>query len=256
MQLIPLRTGIIQPQDDLPALLNDAGQFEDGDIVVVSSKAAAMAEGRLIDLTKIIPGKEAEAWKAKLNRPNDEAAFRQAIIDETKRMHGTVQDTPYAMLTELKPDGLEHGTILTANAGLDRSNAPTNMTIGWPKDPVTSVKNIHEALQSFSGKKLGVMMTDSCCRPRRLGVTAFALTVSGFDPLRSEVGRKDLFGHALRLTQEAIADQLATAANFLMGNAEQSMPAVIIRDHGIPLSDFTGWVPGIDPEEDLFKGIL
>ena len=97
-----------------------------------------------------------------------------------------------------------------------------------------------------------VLLTDSTCRPRRLGVTALALTVSGFDPLRSLIGMKDLFGKDLRLTQEAVADQLATAANMLMGNAGESVPAMIIRNHGIPFSNFEGWVPGIAPKDDLF----
>ena len=69
-------------------------------------------------------------------------------------------------------------------------------------------------------------------------------------------GKQDLFGKELKITTEAIADQLATAANTLMGNASQSTPIVIIRDHGIPLSDFAGWVPGIEPSADLFRGIL
>ena len=80
-----------------------------------------------------------------------------------------------------------------------------------------------------------------------LGVTAFALVCVGLDPLLSQQGVEDLFGKPLRITTEAIADQLATAANFVMGNAGQSTPAAIIRAHGLRLSDFAGWVPGIEP---------
>ena len=75
---------------------------------------------------------------------------------------------------------------------------------------------------------------------------------SGLDPLLSQKGKTDLFGKPLKITTEAVADQLATAANFLMGNAAQSIPAVIIRDHGLTLSDWEGWIPGIEPEKDLF----
>lgn len=82
---------------------------------------------------------------------------------------------------------------------------------------------------------------------------AFALVCDGIDPVKSEVGRKDLFGKPLRFTLEAVADQLATAANFVMGNADQSVPAAIIRDHGLALGNFSGWVDGIDPDEDLFR---
>jgi len=83
-------------------------------------------------------------------------------------------------------------------------------------------------------------------------VTAFALVVSGFDPLVSKIGERDLFGRELTMTVEAVADQLATAANMIMGNAAESRPATIIRNHGIPFTDFEGWVPGISKEEDLF----
>lgn len=85
------------------------------------------------------------------------------------------------------------------------------------------------------------------------GVTAFALVVVGFDPIENYIGKKDLFGRQLLVTREARADQLATAANFLMGNADQAIPAVIVRGHGLPFSDFAGWVPGIKKEEDMFN---
>ena len=103
---------------------------------------------------------------------------------------------------------------------------------------------------------IAIIVTDSCCRPRRLGVTAFALVAAGLDALVSLKGRDDLFGKKMRITTEAVADQLATAANMLMGNEAQAVPAVIVRDHGMELSEFAGWVPGIEPEEDLFRGIV
>jgi F420-0:gamma-glutamyl ligase len=86
-----------------------------------------------------------------------------------------------------------------------------------------------------------------------LGVTAIALAVSGIDPITDLRGTFDLDGKKLEITNEALADQLATAANMLMGNAAESIPAVIVRDHLISFSEFEGWVPGIDPHEDLFQ---
>jgi F420-0:gamma-glutamyl ligase len=151
------------------------------------------------------------------------------------------------MLTELKPEGFPSGVLLAANAGLDESNVESGYCIGWPGDPLTSIKKLRKALHA------AVLITDSTCRPRRQGVTALALVVSGFHPLRSLIGTRDLFGRDLRMTQEAVADQLATAANMLMGNAGESVPAVIIRNHGIAFTDYEGWVPGIAPEADLFR---
>ncbi len=115
---------------------------------------------------------------------------------------------------------------------------------------------LRDALEKIAGVRIGLLLSDSSCRPSRQGVTAFALTVCGFDPVRSDIGKKDLHGNALRITQEAVADQLATAANMVMGNAAQCIPAAVIRDHDIPLSDFCGWVDGIEPEDDLFRDML
>jgi len=204
------------------------------------------------------------------------------MLMELERLRGTVIGAvPGAALTELRPEGLTTGTILVASAGLDESNAPEGSAIGWPRNPVMSAgrlrKELETRMRSYElrvtsfGKsenphpkpetrnpkpRVAVIMTDSCCVPRRSGVTAMALVVSGFNPLQPQKGRKDLFGKPLRMTTEAVADQLATAANFLMGNAAQSIPAVIIRDHGLELTEWEGWVPGIEPERDLFQGVL
>jgi len=257
VKIIPIQTPLIEKDDDLIKLIVDSAQLEDGDIIVLSSKAVAMSEGELIDLSKVEVSDEAKEWAEKLKRHNPNPAFRQAVIDETAHMHGRVLPScEHAMLTEVRPDGLPSGTILAANAGLDRSNAPDGFAIGWPKDPLVSARRIRKELSDETGKKVAVIITDSCCRPRRKGVTAIALTVAGIDPLQSQIGKDDLFGQDLRMTEEATADQLATAANFVMGNADQSIPAVIIRDHKMDLTDFEGWVPGIEPEEDLFKGML
>lgn len=277
MELIPIQTPILRPGDDLAAILLKHGNIQPSDIIAISSKAVAIVEGRIIDYGKIQPTPEAHPWT---KRCGGSPEFRQAVLDETLRMNGRVlPGCPEAMLTELKPDGFLEGVLLAANAGLDESNAPEGCCIGWPEDPVASVRRIRMELQQSyahnfvclfarllgitsklanqrtSKLSLAVLLTDSTCRSRRLGVTAHALVVSGFDPLRSLIGTKDLFGKSLRMTQEAVADQLATAANMVMGNADASVPAVIIRDHDIPFTDFEGWVPGIAAEDDLFQGL-
>ena len=248
MLLIPLKTPLLRSDDDLASILIRSGLIQEGDILALSSKAVATVEGRMIDLKKIQPTAEAEEWS---RRCGGSPTFRQAVLNETKRLHGKVlPGCPQAMLTELKPDGLKEGTILVANAGLDESNTEKGSCIGWPEDPMKSVRMLRDKL------KHPILLTDSTCRPRRQGVTAQALVVSGLDPLRSLVGSKDLFGKKLRMTQEAVADQLATAANMLMGNADASVPAVIIRNHGIPFTTFEGWVPGIEPQDDLFQAAI
>lgn len=254
MQLISLVTSVLKSGDDLLSILMQSASFQENDILVLSSKVSAMVEGSAIDLTSWSPSDDAKKWSAQCGRS---AEFCEAVLQETERLHGSIVGTcPGALLTEVRPDGLKKGSILTANAGLDQSNVQEGYAIGWPKDPVKSVREMRSRIKEKTGKNIAIIMTDSCCRPRRLGVTAFALAVSGIDPLVSQAGKSDLFGHPLRITTEAIADQLATAANFLMGNAAQATPAVIIRNHGLLLCEYEGWVDGIEPTEDLFAGIL
>ncbi|MEK7218532.1 MAG: coenzyme F420-0:L-glutamate ligase [Patescibacteria group bacterium] len=278
MQLIAIHTPILRPGDDIAAALAQSERIRPGDIIVVSSKAVATVEGAAADLRALSPSPDARRYAEATGRS---ALFMQAVLDETARLHGTVRGTcPGALLTQVRPQGFPHGTILTANAGMDQSNVPDGFAIGWPRDPVASARELRNKLIStachpelrrgstrdvvqswFDGAhhdtpSLAVLLTDSACRPRRWGVTAFALASAGLDPLLPQKGERDLFGSELRITTEAVADQLATAANAVMGNAAQRIPAVIIRDHGFPFRDFVGWVPGIEPEEDLFRGVI
>ncbi len=271
MLLLPVHTPLIRPGDHLASLLYKEGGIEQGDIIVLSSKAVAAAESAFIDLSRLSPSPKAAALSAKTGRS---PAFCEAVLRELRRLHGEVINTcPGAALTDVRPDGLPSGSILTANAGLDESNVPKGQAIGWPRDPVMSVRRLREELEQYmrnsslrvtgyenletrnSKPATAVILTDSCCTPRRHGVTAIALACSGIDPLESMKGQKDLFGKPLQITTEAIADQIATAGNFLMGNAGQSVPAVLLRDHGLTLSDWEGWVPGIAAEEDLFQSL-
>ncbi len=111
-------------------------------------------------------------------------------------------------------------------------------------------------VRSENGAEVGpppaILLSDSTCSPRRRGVTAIALACCGIDPFTNAIGTNDLYKRKMTMTMEATADQLATAANMLMGNAAQSIPAVIIRDHGLPFTDFCGWVEGMEREEDMF----
>ncbi len=282
MLLLPILTTLLKPGDNLATVIKKEAKFLPGDILVLSSKAVATVEGAMIDLQTLTPSKEAKKLSEQTGRSPE---FCEAMLGELRRLSGSVIGTcPGAALTEVHPEGLQKGTILTANAGLDESNAPKGQAIGWPRDAAESAVRLRKELeekmrQERQGSKkrqrrtdsfdsfassaslasfptIAVILTDSCCLPRRHGVTAIALAVSGLDPLQSQKGKQDLFGKSLQITTEAIADQLATAANFLMGNAGQSVPAVIIRDHGLTLSDWAGWVPGIEKDQDMFKEML
>jgi coenzyme F420-0:L-glutamate ligase/coenzyme F420-1:gamma-L-glutamate ligase len=251
MEILPIITPLLQEGDRLADILRERGGIAEGDIVVISSKAIATIEGSAIKLSSLVTGKEAMNLHKKYDKTEE---YYQAVINETKRMNGAfIQTVDGIVLTELRPDGMTHGSILVPNAGLDRSNIDDGYVIGWPKDCVASVKELYK---DFDIPRMAVIITDSGLCPRRRGVMAFALTVCGIDPLQSMVGTPDLFGQELGVTEEAVADQLATAANFLMGNGDQSTPAAIIRGHNLAFTDFSGWVPGIEREKDIYHGVI
>jgi coenzyme F420-0:L-glutamate ligase / coenzyme F420-1:gamma-L-glutamate ligase len=214
-----------------------------------------MAENGLIDLRIVAPSDEAKSIGDQIHR---DPKFVEVVLRETKRLNGKVSGTSGSeLLTSLRPCGMSEGSLLVPNAGLDQSNVPPDTAIGWPVDPMNSALQLKNGLEQRSGKQpLAVVVSDSACRMGRMGVTAIALTVAGFSPLVSMIGHTDLYGKPLKITVEALADQLATAANLIMGNANQSIPAVVIRDHGLTLSEDVGWVNGIDPEEDLFRDVM
>ncbi len=246
MELLPLKTGLLKSGDDLAAALKSAGNIRSGDIVVISSKAVATCEDAFVDLTAIEVLKEAEEEAKKTGRS---PAFCQAVMNETERMHGKIVGRcPGALLCLVRPSS--NTTILAANAGMDQSNVPDGFALGWPEDSAASALRLK--------KELGcaVIVIDSCCTPLRTGISAFALACAGVDPVRDERGTPDLFGKPLRITRDALADELASAASVLMGNAAQATPAVIVRNHGLAPSAFTGWIQTFSPEEDLFKDVL
>ncbi len=245
MLVLPVQTKILKNSDDIAMEILKNVIVQPGDILVISSKAIATVEGAERKLATITPSKEALEYST---LSHQDPTFTECILTEMKRMNGFVaSSSPFVLLTSLKPDGMKTGRILCPNAGLDLSNIMSGFAIGWPVHPVQSARNLHESLG------IPVIISDSCCRPSRLGVTAFALVCAGMNPLQSEIGKNDLFSGRMRITVEAVADQLATAANAVMGNAAQCIPAAIIRGHSIQHSDFCGWVDGIEPAEDMFR---
>lgn len=249
MIITAINTPILKKGDDLCGFLKNRS-LKNGDILVVSAKAIATTEGFYLKSEKFIPTDSAKKYAGKTGLT---PAFCQAVIYETKRLNGFILNAcPGALLTELKPPGLASGSILTANAGLDNSNSPPGIFTGWPENPVASVRTLKINAQEIFKLNVGLIISDSCCLPRRNGVIALALAACGFDPVKSLIGEKDLFGNKLKVSQEAVADQLAIAANAVMGNSSQSAPLAIVSDFNIKMTDFCGWVPGIDKKNDMF----
>jgi len=156
-----------------------------------------------------------------------EPGFVELVLQEADKVFGGVK---HAILTM-------KNNILVANAGVDHSNAPGYHAILWPKNPSLSVDNIRKEFKKKLKVNIGVVISDSHCSPLRTGTTGFALATSGFDAVMDERGKSDLFGKKMRITQRAIADGLASAAVVIMGETDEKIPAVLIKDVKIELTN-------------------
>lgn len=248
IQIIPVRISAdIRPGDDLAALIAAATQgvgldLLDGDIVVVAQKIVSKSEGRIADLTQVQPSKKA----LNLARKNDkDARIVHLILKESKRI---VRARNGVIITETR-----HGFIC-ANSGVDQSNSEGAQTaILLPLDPDISASRIRRALKRYSGRNLAVIITDTFGRPFRNGQTNVAIGVAGIEPMKSYVGSGDMYGKTLRVTEIAVVDEIASAAELVMGKADR-IPAVIVRGYNYKRSEKSHIKNLIrNKEKDLFR---
>jgi coenzyme F420-0:L-glutamate ligase/coenzyme F420-1:gamma-L-glutamate ligase len=205
---------------DLAALLADAatraGGLEQGDVVVVAQKAVSKVEGRVTHLAGIEPS--ARAYE--LAGPEGDPRHVEVILRESAEV---VRSRPPLVIAQTW-----HGFVC-ASAGVDASNAPGGgLVVLLPLDPDASARRLRERLVELSGMDLGVIVSDSFGRAWRQGTTDVALGVAGVAPLRDLRGARDTRGRELRTTQIAVADELAGAAELVMGKA-RGIPAAIVR---------------------------
>lgn len=216
---------VVRAGDDLCKLIARALRQaeivpESGDIVVVAQKVVSKAEGRDVRLADIQPSQRAREIAAKLDR---DPRLIEVILSETAeilRMERGVLITVHRL-----------GFIM-ANAGVDQSNVSHEggeRALLLPRDPDASSTSIKARLDDEFGVSFGVVINDSFGRPWRNGVVGVALGAAGMPSLRSLVGAPDLFGRVLKITQVAVADEVAAAASLLMGQAAEGRPVVHVR---------------------------
>jgi coenzyme F420-0:L-glutamate ligase / coenzyme F420-1:gamma-L-glutamate ligase len=229
--------------DDIAALIVDAaaplGGLRNGDVVVVAQKAVSKVEGRIVSLDAVEPSDAAR----ELAGPDGDPRHLEVILSETRRI---VRSRPPLVIAETR-----HGYVC-ASAGVDASNAPgAGMLVLLPVDPDASAHRVRERLLELAGAEVGVIVSDSFGRPWRQGTVDVALGVAGVTALRDLRGRLDAAGYELQSTQIAVADELASAAELVLGKTD-GIPAAIVR--GV---DAAGQGRGADllmpPERDLFR---
>jgi coenzyme F420-0:L-glutamate ligase/coenzyme F420-1:gamma-L-glutamate ligase len=149
---------------------------------------------------------------------------------------------------------MKAGTLLP-NAGVDASNAPPGCVTPLPKDPDRSALAIKTAIEHRYGVKVGVIIADSRTHAMRLGCSGVAIGCAGITAVIDDRGRSDLFGRKLEVTKRAVADNIVSAAELVMGEADECTPAAIIRGIGLPIGDQSG-IESIAADECLFMGVL
>ena len=230
LQVLPLTgIGAVTPGQEITEVLGDALERvkpADGDVLVVTHKIVSKAEGRVVTVD------------------GDEEVFKRRLVESEAvsivRRRGTL------IIAET-----EHGFIC-ANAGVDRSNAEPGTMILLPEDPDRSAHRIRVRLRRRFEIDLPVIISDTFGRPWRRGLTDIAIGVSGLEAIVDLKGTRDWAGRELEVTEIAVADELASAADLVMGKAE-GIPAALIRGYEGPRGDGRGADLVRKPDEDLFR---
>jgi coenzyme F420-0:L-glutamate ligase / coenzyme F420-1:gamma-L-glutamate ligase len=230
----------VRQGDELAALIADAAQLEEGDVVVVAHKAVSKAEGRIVRLDEVEPSDLARRIAASDGR--DPRQIETALRESAR----IVRMRPPLVIAETR-----HGFVC-ASAGVDASNAPEpGSLVLLPEDPDASAERIRAGLRERTGLDVGVIVSDSFGRAWRQGTTDVAIGAAGVRVLLDLNGKRDDVGYELHATTIAVADEIAGAAELVMGKLE-GVPAAIVR--GLDLSGAGSARELVMPaERDLFR---
>ncbi|ALT69704.1 coenzyme F420-0:L-glutamate ligase [Methanobrevibacter millerae] len=198
------------------AILNSDYDLCDGDIILIAETLISKAEGNIIKLDDIVPSDKA-VEVAKICKKDPKLV--EVILQNSTEI---VEVGPNFIVTETKQG------FVCANAAIDESNVEDGLATPVPENPDQSAREIREFLESEFEKDLAVIITDTQGRAFRIGAIGTAIGCSGINPLWVRVGEKDLYGRELETTEIATADELASAASLIMGQADEGLPVVII----------------------------
>jgi coenzyme F420-0:L-glutamate ligase len=193
-------------------------------VLVLTSKIVSYAEDRFAVLSEIRPSEKARRL-AKQHSLKPKLA--ELILREADKVYGGVDG---AVLT-LK------NNMLIANSGIDAKNAPEDYMVLWPSNAEKSASQIREEIKRKTSRRVAVLIIDSGLSPLRVGTIGLALAVAGFNPIKDYRSKGDIYGKRIVITRQAVADDLASAAHVLMGEAAEEVPAVLIRDAPVDFDD-------------------
>jgi coenzyme F420-0:L-glutamate ligase/coenzyme F420-1:gamma-L-glutamate ligase len=235
----------ITPGADLGRLIVEAARsqgtpLEAGDLLVVSQKVVSKCEGRVVRLADVTPSARAETMARRLER---DPRLMEVILGESRRV---VREDKGVLIVET-----HHGWIC-ANGGVDQSNVDAEAACLLPEDSDRSARALRDRLHRLTGHKPAIIIADTFGRPWREGLTNVAIGVAGFQPLKSYLGERDPAGHVLMATILALADELAGAAEPVMGKLSR-VPVAVIRGLGWEPAEASSEALLRDPARDLFR---
>jgi len=243
---------LVETGDNLAELIVETMKREgvslsDGDIIAIAQKVVSKAEGRIVRLRDVNPSEKAkEIAKATLKDPR----LVELILRETGKI---VKASPQILIVEGK------NGMVCMNAGIDKSNVKGDDAYAFlPLDPDESARRIRSEVIKLTGRNVAVVICDTYSRPFRRAQVEFAIGIAGINPFKDYRGQKDLFGYVLKVKKVAIADEIASAAELVMGQGKEAVPVVIIKNLGrVEWSEETSANDLlISKEEDLFSGTL
>lgn len=229
MQILPIKTPLVKAKDNLvdvilQAIRRQRLEFMNNDVLAVSSKIVSFAEERLVKLSEVFPSEKAKLLAKQYSL---DPAFAELILNEADSIFGGVKR---AILTL-------NNNVFTVNAGIDNKNVQKGYAVLWPRNPQRSAENIRKALMQHTGKRIGILIVDSTVTPLRWGTRGLAIGVAGFQPVKDYRRTRDLFEKEIVITLHGIADDLASAAHLVMGEAAERTPLAIVREAPVTFSE-------------------
>jgi coenzyme F420-0:L-glutamate ligase/coenzyme F420-1:gamma-L-glutamate ligase len=232
----------VRPGDDLNGMISGAvaRDLRPGDVLVVTHKIVSKAEGRLVDLRTVEPSTLAKGYATRYGKDPRQI---EVVLRESRRI---VRMDRGIVISET------HHGFVCANAGVDASNVPGDTVCLLPVDPDASAARLREALAEDPGVEVAVVISDSFGRAWRHGITDVAIGVAGMDPVADYRGRRDPHGYPMEASVLAVADELAAAAELVMGKTD-GIPLAIVRGYSYSPASGSARELLMPPERDMFR---
>jgi coenzyme F420-0:L-glutamate ligase/coenzyme F420-1:gamma-L-glutamate ligase len=244
---------LIRYGDDLARIIVETAEenglkIEDGDVIVAAQKVFSKAEGRVVNLRDVVPSRKAQRLAKMVGKG---PRFVELILRETKRV---LKATREILLVE------DVRGLICINAGIDKSNVEgRDEFVLLPKNPDRSAEECRLRIKQLTGKDVAVIICDTYSRPFRRGQVNFAIGIAGINPFRDYRGRQDLFGQVLKVKNVAVVDEIAAAAELVMGQAKEARPVIVFRglDESVVFCEKCCMEElYISRKEDLFRNML